>query len=204
MFGLVVLVGFLIVGRGQKQQPARDSSSSNQSDTSPGWSQFWTPIDVLNIGQRSTIVVLCRLQFKMHAEDPHSTPMFRDLVGVSKCVGSNRRRERLSVLIQEIKDRPDDLSSRVVRPSGFVFHESRVGSTLVANFLASDSYAMVFSESSPMARVLLHCESCDRQYQLQLFRDITTLMGRSPFHKYLFFKFQSITVTNMQIALEVS
>jgi hypothetical protein len=130
--------------------------------------------------------------------------MFKDLVGVSKCVGSNRRRERLSVLIQEIKDRPDDLSSRVVRPSGFVFHESRVGSTLVANFLASDPYAMVFSESSPMARVLLHCESCDRQYQLQLFRDITTLMGRSPFHKYLFFKFQSITVTNMQIALEVS
>ena len=178
-------------------------STLSEVDSPPWEQQFWTPIDLLDV-QSDAMVVLCRIDFRQHAKEPHSTPMFKDLVGVSKCVGSNRRRERLSVLIQEIKDRPDDLSSRVVRPSGFVFHESRVGSTLVANFLASDPYAMVFSESNPIANALLHCESCDRQYQLQLFRDITTLMGRSPFHKYLFFKFQSITVTNMQIALEVS
>lgn len=32
---------------------------------------------------------------------------------------------------------------RVVYPTGFIFHESRVGSTLVANMLASNPWAMV-------------------------------------------------------------
>jgi hypothetical protein len=149
------------------------------------------------------MVILCKLNFKHYSESPHLSPMFKDLVTASKCQGSNRKRESLKSLLKEIADHPNDPSSRVVKPNGFVFHESRVGSTLVANFMASDPYAMVFSESTPMASAILHCESCSHEYNVQLFRDVTTLMGRSPFHKYLFFKFQSITVTNMNIALEV-
>lgn len=172
-------------------------------ETPPPWEQeFWTPIDIMSVDS-DPIVTLCKLNFKQYSENPHLTPMFKDLVGISGCMGSNRRRETLKNLIKEINDNPGDPSSRVIKPNGFVFHESRVGSTLVANFMASDPYAMVFSESTPMANAILHCESCTHEYTVQLFRDVTTLMGRSPFHKHLFFKFQSITVTNMNIALEV-
>lgn len=170
----------------------------------PPWEQeFWTPIDIMNVGQ-DPIVILCKLNFQKYTENPHLAPMFKDLVGMSQCQGGNRRREFLKTLLEEIKNNPDLPSSRVVKPNGFVFHESRVGSTLVANFMASDPYALVFSESTPMASAILHCGSCSHEYSIKLFRDVTTLMGRSPFHKYLFFKFQSITVTNMNIALEVS
>ena len=34
-----------------------------------------------------------------------------------------------------------------------------------------------------------------RERQVKLFRQIVTVMGRSPFHHYLFFKFQSATTT---------
>lgn len=173
------------------------------TSTSPPWDQeFWTPIDVVDVSS-DPMVILCKLNFRKYAADPHLSPMFKDLVGASKCTGNNRRREKLKVLLQEISDNPDAPSSRVIKPNGFVFHESRVGSTLVANFMASDPFSMVFSESNPMANAILHCESCTHEYNVQLFRDITTLMGRSPFHTHLFFKFQSITVTNMHIALEV-
>ena len=169
----------------------------------PPWEQeFWTPIDIMSL-ESDPVVILCKLNFQKYAESPHLSPMFKDLVGNSKCMGANRRRESLKTLMQEIADNPNDPSSRVVPPNGFVFHESRVGSTLIANFMASDPYAMVFSESTPMASAMLHCESCTHEYNVQLFRDVTTLMGRSPFHKHLFFKFQSITVTSMNIALEV-
>jgi hypothetical protein len=179
------------------------AADSGESGPPPPWEQeFWTPIDVTSVDSYP-MVVLCKLNFKQYSENPHLSPMFKDLVGISRCQGANRRREPLEKLLKEIADNPNDPSSHVVKPNGFVFHESRVGSTLVANFMASDPYAMVFSESTPMANAMLHCDSCSHEYNVKLFRDVTTLMGRSPFHKHLFFKFQSITVTGMNIALEV-
>jgi hypothetical protein len=38
---------------------------------------------------------------------------------------------------------------------------------------------------------------------VEQFRDVVTLMGRSPTHRRLFFKFQSKMSLNMKIALEV-
>ena len=171
----------------------------------PHWEEeVWTPID-LDVSSDS-FVVLCRLDYKKYWENPHSYPMFRDLVAMSGCHGKNRRRERMSVLLKEIEKERQAGSpkGRVVSPTGFVFHESRVGSTLVANLLASDPWTLVFSESAPMANAILHCDSCTTEMQLQLFRDIATLMGRSPYHKRLFFKFQSATTMKIMTALKVS
>lgn len=172
------------------------------ADELPNWNvDFWTPIDI-DISA-DPMVVLCKLNFKKYWEQPHSYPMFRDLENLSGCVGSNRRREKMSVLLREVEENKDLPEGRVVDPTGFVFHESRVGSTLIANFLASDPWSLVFSESTPIANAILHCSSCSRSQQVQLFRNIMTLMGRSPIHKRLFAKFQSITTTKIEIVLEV-
>ena len=85
--------------------------------------------------------------------------MFRDLQTASKC--GKGKSGRLGELY-------DDLKSKGVTPltpAGFVFHESRVGSTLVANMLASVPTNLVYSESSPPPVVLNHCRSCGKQRQ---------------------------------------
>ena len=73
---------------------------------------------------------------------------------------------------------------------------------LVANTLASDPFSMVFSESPPPAAVLLHCppSKCDRAKQVQIFRDVITLMGNSPVHKRLFFKLQFLSFGRVPLA----
>lgn len=143
---------------------------------------------------------LCSLNFEKYSKAPHVMPMFRDLVSASHC---SRNYKYLSALKKEIKNAGDSAAGRVLYPSGFVFHESRVGSTLVANVLGSDPMNMIFSESQPPADAFLRCSGCSHERHVEVFRDTILMMGRSPVHKRLFFKFQSITSTKMQIALEV-
>jgi hypothetical protein len=184
--------------------PGKGGRRTETERAFPDWSrQFWNPID-LDTFSRDPEVTLCQLNFKKYSESPHLYPMFRDFEGVSDCHGNNRRRERMSTLMRELKDAAAKglPEGRVVAPTAFVFHESRVGSTLVANSLASDPFSMVYSESAPAANALLHCKACPDEESVKLFRDIVTLMGRSPIHRRLFFKFQSITCTRMHIALK--
>lgn len=167
----------------------------------PDWNtEVWTPIDVEV--SADPMVILCKLNLESHWMEPHNSPMFKDLVAISSCVGSNRRRELMSKLLAEIKSMEGQPGGRVIEPTGFVFHESRVGSTLIANMLAADPWALVFSESTPIANAIMHCDRCSRERRVQLFKDVLTLMGRSPFHKRMYVKFQSITTTKMDIALE--
>jgi hypothetical protein len=125
------------------------------------------------------------------------------VVCYGQLAGSNQKSRKLSEILKEMKEQEGTPGGRFVEPTGFVFHESRVGSTLVANAFASDPFAMVFSESGPPSDAMLRCERCTREKHVQLFRNVIHVMGRSPIHKHLFFKFQSITSTQMEIALEV-
>ena len=169
----------------------------------PNWTQeFWSPIDV-DASYKDPQVILCKLNFKMYSETPHLYPMFREFVDKSLCRGNNRRIDTLHRLLKEMQQQRGEPGGRFLRPTAFVFHESRVGSTLVANTLASDPFAMVYSESAPGATGLLHCKSCSLEENIALFQKIVTVMGRSPIHEKLFFKFQSITSTKMHIALQV-
>ncbi len=168
----------------------------------PSWTEdVWTPISIGSGADPK--VTLCRLNFRKYWEAPHLSSMFRDLVDHSSCDGGNVKKEYLSVLLQEINDKAGTPEGRVVEPTAFIFHESRVGSTLVANSLASDPWAMTFSESEPMATALNNCHGCSHEEHVQFFRDVARLMGRSPFHRHMFFKFQSATTTSIEIALEV-
>ena len=124
--------------------PKHHVNASAPDELLPDYSQeFWTPIDIEI--DTDPIIVLCKLNFKQYSQAPHLYPMFKDLLGASGCTGSNKKRESLSTLMNEIEE--DQKAGRpggnVIKPTGFVFHESRVGSTLVANFLASDPYNMV-------------------------------------------------------------
>lgn len=169
-----------------------------EDEKEPDWAiKFWTPIDI-DVSHDS-IVTLCKLNFKKYHDNPHMYAMFRDFVAESNCVGTNRKREKLSVLV---KKSSNDTKLRLVQPTAFIFHESRVGSTLVANNLAADPWSMVFSESAPTANALLHCSKCTRVENIKLFQDIVALMGTSAYHKRLFFKFQSITTSKIDLALE--
>ncbi len=186
---------------------AKSHATPNIADViEPDWSvEFWSPIDVELESPDDPLITMCKLNFKDYSKKPHEYPMFKDLESLSLCQGRNRRKEKLSKLMRELEAKKGTPAGRIVPPTGFVFHESRVGSTLVANTLASDPFSMVFSESPPPAAVLLHCHhdsGCDRNLQVKLFRDVVTLMGNSPIHKRLFFKLQSITSTKMEIALE--
>lgn len=86
----------------------------------------------------------------------------------------------------------------VMPPTGFVFHESRVGSTLVANSLtAMDPEGhRVYSESDPINSALKACElsECDMNANVALLRDVVYLLGRTraPAEKRMFFKVSSI------------
>lgn len=160
--------------------------------------EFWTPVDI-SITSNDAMLHLCKLDFKSYHAQPHLYPMFKDLVAKSRCGGANSKRMLLSEALAEIDNGVGD---PVVPPTAFIFHESRVGSTLVANMFASEPHSLVFSESTPPATVLLHCEGCTRARQVKLFQQIVTVMGRSPFHQNLFFKFQSATSPQMSIALE--
>jgi len=97
-----------------------------------------------------------------------------------------------------------------IPPSGFVFHESRCGSTLVANALAAvnPEKNRVYSESAPFINALRACErfkeNCDRSKHIALLRDVVYMMGRTNdiAESHLFFKVQSVGTKLIHIVRE--
>lgn len=129
--------------------PESHRKDHEENFSEPDWSQeFWTPIDLdVQTNYNDHMVTLCRLNFQKYSDKPHQYAMFRDLVTLSGCTGDNRKRDTLVNLMNSMKSNKGFVSGRHISPTGFVFHESRVGSTLIANNLASDPWSLVFSES---------------------------------------------------------
>jgi hypothetical protein len=98
-------------------------------------------------------------------------------------------------------------SVKTLQLGGFVFHESRCGSTLVSNLLvASNPKAhRVYSESGPPITALRACGnigeslSCSAAKQTALLQDVIFLMSRSPAKEetHVFFKIQSVGAHSM-------
>lgn len=84
-------------------------------------------------------------------------------------------------------------------PNGFVLHESRCGSTLVANSLAAmnPEQTRVYSESAPFLAALTICGEgftrCSIEDTADILKKVVFLMGRTDDHreKHMFFKIQS-------------
>mmetsp|Transcript_33824 Transcript_33824/g.60837 ORF Transcript_33824/g.60837 Transcript_33824/m.60837 type:complete len:475 (+) Transcript_33824:135-1559(+) len=152
----------------------------------------------------------CKLDWDQYKSDPPSLPMFKFLVSASGC--DNRKnivtmdlatvvqKTREYDKIREMRKTQNAEDVHVIPPSGFVFHESRVGSTLVANSLtAMDPEGhRVYSESHPINDALKACQGllskCDMDANVDLLRDVVYLMGRtsSPKEKHMFFKVSSV------------
>ena len=154
-------------------------------------------------GGYDAIGTFCHVDFYLHKADPTIVPMFRDLVAKSiHC--SRRRSQQIRMDLQSIAeearkyDNRDDTATRSMEPAGFAFHESRCGSTLVANSLmAMDPEAnRVYSESPPplnAAKMISEDDGPDSS-AVRLLRDVIYMMGRTNDNQEqrLFFKIQSI------------
>jgi len=151
----------------------------------------------------------CRLRWEFHKADPNKVPMFRELVAKSpRCKFGKFDYDFQKAVESARKYDEREGTTNVLTPNGFVFHESRCGSTLVANSLAafSPQLTRVYSESTPALNALTSCgENYDNcGYAKELVQDVLFMMGRTdnPSEKYMFFKIQSAGTNFMRLMEE--
>jgi hypothetical protein len=141
----------------------------------------------------------CHLEFSKHKADPASVPMFKDLVQQSPACKRSAVTVDLHTAVMAAREYDKKYSGDRIKsmpPRGFVFHESRCGSTLVANSLASfePSKNRVYSESGPPIAAIKAFDLDHEEESIQFIQDTIYLMGRTVDmnEENLFFKVQSI------------
>ena len=160
----------------------------------------------------------CSVDWTLQQRNPSEVPMFRDLQTKSASCDATTIVVDLYEVVQESKkydakfgitsssfqsssssstlrqkqqqQRLEAASVLSVAPTGVVFHETRCGSTLMANLLASfdPETVRVYSESPPPVSALRACDSygvggggeCHPERHRQLIRDVFYMMGRRP------------------------
>jgi hypothetical protein len=151
----------------------------------------------------------CHINWQAQQQDPSKVPMFKDLQSASPlCPGTTYTLDLWDVarMARDYDHRNHTFAATTpkqgqgpVPPTAVVFHETRCGSTLIANLLASflPKHVRVFSESPPPVEALRACDfaACDPGAQEALIQDVFYLMGRitrleKP--QYVFYKIQSI------------
>ena len=161
---------------------------------------------------QSIIGSFCQLEWGPHKSDPASTPMFRDVVqgsrGCKSPVEMDLQKVMEAVSTYDQEHGVEDVNGKVhlLELRGFVFHESRCGSTLVANVLQAmyPEENRVYSESAPPINTLKIADMLGPEAAATILKDVVYLMSRSsdPKEKRLFFKIQSIGSTYMNMFLE--
>jgi hypothetical protein len=136
--------------------------------------------------------------------------MFRDLVSHSPDCDKHLYHVDLARVAQLAKkyDAGGDGRVQSLQLSGVVFHESRCGSTLVANALMAmnPKQNRVYSESAPpIAALRSVCGEtfgrCSVEAAARILQDVMYMMGRSndAQEKRVFFKIQSVGTRNIQV-----
>jgi hypothetical protein len=155
----------------------------------------------------------CRLDWHLHKEQPATYPMFRDLVsGSPGCADDDQKvffnfRE-VVMAARSYDEASDGTVVNVLEMPAVVFHESRCGSTLTANLLATwhPPQHRVYSESSPPIQALQRVcgenyDRCSVETAAAIFKDVIYLMSRSDDRREerVFFKFQSAGTRNIEV-----
>jgi hypothetical protein len=139
-----------------------------------------------------------------HHEAPHEVPMFRYLQNESKYCKQTILRVQVSTAIKAMReyDASHPLETKLLEFKGVIFHESRVGSTLIANMLASLPNTRVFSESRPPIMALNYaCQDQSSDCTHHLVTDVVYMMRRVSRHnpaQYMFWKFQSAATWQLE------
>lgn len=170
-----------------------------------GWVPYTMEID----GPQAGTVSLCKLDHDSHARQPDRIPMFRDLAKASHCKTQHRDvplaefRSAMRALLDEAGADQSEADGPFPHPipTGFVFHEARVGSTLVANMLASSKINAVYAESTPPVQVL-GSTALNAEERIRLLQEVFAAMSRVPGRKHTFYKFQSALSTKPQQLLQ--
>ncbi len=134
----------------------------------------------------SVSATFCKLDWSLHKSNPSSVPMNKDLIYQSHdCLRTEVTLNLYDVVSEARKydessrSNNDSQSVHTITPKGFVFHESRCGSTLVANSLAAfdPEKNRVYSESAPPISAAKMYTEMSEENSLQLLRDVVYLMG---------------------------
>ena len=190
------------------------------------------PNDGLSGSQYKVKGTFCALDWSIQQKDPSRAPLFEDITRESPMCAITRFTVDLYDIVQnsrafdsQLRDKnyekqlrkreqtkhlPQAMpepKERSISPSMLVFHESRCGSTLVSNLLASflPESSKVYSEAPAPLKALEACEfttSCDFETQKKLIDDVFYMMGRTHRHnpeQYVFFKLQSKATRYIQV-----
>jgi len=148
----------------------------------------------------------CPINWDLQKKNPSLVPMYRELIDQSNC-NVNQFNLDFGDVVQKARKydksavNKDSGASRVksLELGGVAFHESRCGSTLVANLLSASNPEAhrVYSESHPPITVLKACSGspdCSGEKQARLLQDVIYMMSRSAneSESHVFFKIQSI------------
>jgi len=99
----------------------------------------WTPFKIDFSQKYDPTIYFCKLDFQSYHENPYRFPLFQDIVRKSGCHGNFIRRISYCSLkesfseIQSSSNLSEGSTKEWRNPTGIIFHESRVGSTLLAN-----------------------------------------------------------------------
>ena len=157
----------------------------------------------------------CNIDWKLQQRDPSTVAMFRDLRDQSMMCDGTLTTVDLFDMTKQVKAYDAKINSNSTLktqkdvsistpPTGVIFHETRCGSTLASNLLASFSPAHTrsYSESPPPLKALEACSvnPCNPRLHTQLIRDVFYIMGRTirkERPQYVFYKIQSIGTMNI-------
>jgi len=150
----------------------------------------------------------CTLSFDIQKQDPTSVPMFRHLVQKSDACKKQRYRVDIKSFARfaREKDSENQTSAKALSMAGAIFHESRCGSTVIANALQvmDPKRHRVYSEAQP-EMVTNFCgssyEYCSKEQASELLKDVLYIMSRSSNadEEKVFFKFHSDSARNLEI-----
>eukprot|EP00752_Nemacystus_decipiens_P012766 g11306.t1 len=135
-------------------------------------------------------VRFCLTNIARYQQMPWRYPMAANIQGKSSCHKSdNLRAFRLSTLRAYMHEHPDEF----LEPNGFIYHETRTGSTLVANMLAHVPSNLVLSENNVAEDPARRCHQCTDAQKVSILRDTIRLLGNARNgHEHVFFKFQDV------------
>lgn len=161
----------------------------------------------------------CHISWDLQDDNPSTVPMFQDLQRASfLCPGTMftadlwdiaRQAERYDARNHTFAATTPGAAQTAVPPTAVIFHESRCGSTLIANALAAFAphHTRVYSEAAPPVAAIQACEShaasprfCDQESHVKLIQDVFYIMGRVTrplLPQYVFYKIQSVGVQSI-------